>query len=216
MSKMLKVTAIVEKISETVAEKQQNGGRYRVVTLQGEQQVLMKDSLGVERVVRTPHKTSSTTAWIDSPIPGRTESDFLATCNVGDHIPGAIVEREVEPYFIAAANGPSMQEGKRGRFASTASVIVLGNTEEKEDWDMQVLKSFRQRNYILKGRGNAGAPGGSIEAALERPRTKVEGQDTTLNLPINLQPEARDNPQVEEEYAQASAERNQDDTSTAR
>ena len=164
----LKVINVEERISKDVAEKMNHQGRYKVITFRTSPLIKARNEIGEEHLMKVPVRQTAIVAWVDSPIPGRNISDFGADLEVGDIVPGDIVQREVEPYFIASSTGDTEFNGKKGRFVSTASTVVFGNSDNVQDWHMDILRAFRQRNFILKGAGDAGAPGGNLESALKR------------------------------------------------
>lgn len=214
--KTLTVSAIEEKVSEEVAKKRGNGGRYKVISFKGPEMILGVDELGKQHIFHIPSKVTSQTIWVDSPIPGRDLPDYGHDFDIGQKVPGAIVTREVMPYFIPSANGNIVHKGVKGRMVTTASVIVFGVSDETEDWRMEVDKAFRSRNFILKGEGDMGAPGGNLQAAIERPQTRLEGKDPINQLPLALREEGAENPDAIVEYSEASREKNQDEGDTAR
>jgi len=211
--KTLHVIKVEHRTSKKVADKMGNEGRYNVLTVETSGQFRGKDELGREHIMQVPKKQTGFTAWVDSPIEGRTTSDFGASLKVGDIVPGDIVTREVEPYFIASPNGIQMYEGKLGRWVTTASVAVLGNTDEHEDFRLEILKAFRNRQFVVKGEGDTGAPGGNLEAAQLRERTRMEGHSLEAGLPDEI---VAGGPEAIEAYSQASSVRQQDQGSTSR
>lgn len=211
--KTLRVVAVEEKVSPEVAAKMGHQGRYKVLTFRTNPLVKARNEIGEEHIMKVPVRQTAIVSWIDSPIPGRNISDFGADLDVGDLVPGDIVQREVEPYFIPSSTGDTEYEGKKGRWVSTASTIVFGNSDNPQDWHMDVLRAFRQRNFILKGAGDAGAPGGNLESALRRERTKVEGHDPNANLPLALQGA---DPETVRNYSDNSSVRQQDEGQNAR
>lgn len=202
----LRVTGYEIRVSETVKAKMNNEGRYAVVTYQTTPAIRAINELGEEHIMKVPVRQTSQTAWIDSPIPGREVSDYGAGLVVGDQVPGDIVTREVEPYFIISSNGDTMHKGKMGRWVSTASVVVFGMSNNNEDWDVAIKRSFKQRNFMLKNGGDAAAPGGSLASAMNRPQTKVEGHDPSVNMPKELQSA---DAATQTEYTDASSVHNQ-------
>jgi hypothetical protein len=211
--KTLEVISVEHKTSPKVAEKTGTEGRYSVITVATPDSIIGKDQMGNTRKMKVPRKVSAFVAWTDSPIPGRNEPDYGHDLNVGDVIPGDIVSRKVEKYFIASSNGDTQnEEGILGRWVTTASVVVPGAiTEDAEGFEMAMLQAFKQRNFIIQGYGDAGQPGGSRESAEHRERTKMEGHSVRANMPLDMQ-----NADAGDiiSYSDQSSTKNQDQGST--
>jgi hypothetical protein len=93
--------------------------------------------------------------------------DYTFTMKDGEKYLGDIVARNVEPYFIADATGdrkpkqagPDTKkiDGKNvtGRMVNSAKVLVLGNTDEVESFELAVVRAFAQKGYKLLNRSKA-------------------------------------------------------------
>jgi len=183
-TKLLKVVDVQVKYSPRVAEKMGTKGEYHVVKVETEKEATGTDGMGRPIKVKLPSVTTGFTAWKDSPIPGREGViDFGAELEVGDYFPGDIVARVTEPYFIGSDTGNTFKDGVRGRYVSTAKTLVIGDTADPETFEVAVLTAFKQRGWIIKGSGDAGAPGGNLETAYNRPQTRTVENDVRGQLP---------------------------------
>lgn len=90
--------------------------------------------------------------------------DYTWTMQDGQKYLGDVVSRAVEPYFIADAKnvttpGPDVKkiDGKNvtGRMVNSAKVLVLGNTDEQESFELAVVRAFAQKGYKLLNRTKA-------------------------------------------------------------
>lgn len=207
-TKILRVAKVEQRISEKVAKKMGTEGRYNIVTVVTEEQALVRDGMGQQRLVKIPQRQSGFVAWVDSPIPGREVSDFGADLKEGEFIAGDIVTRKVAKYFIPSSNGDVFENEVRGRYVNTASVVVIGDSSDEKEWEMDILRAFRQRNFLLLEAGDAGAPGGNLDTALARERTRMEGHDIHANLPAEM---ATASPEQIVAYSDNSAARQQDE-----
>ena len=136
MKKHLEVTAV----SEITEDK--NSKEYKRVTVKESPALILNPATGemVAELVQFP-KSSSLNQYKENylPVP---EKDFAFDAKVGSMIQGAIVKETVPEYSFESAEGETITTNK-------ASVIVFGDTSDKEAFETATLRAFRNAEHQL-------------------------------------------------------------------
>lgn len=152
--KTLKVVKVENGYDPQFADKRidKNGKPYTYVQVSSPSMILAENELGEKVKMRVEPKISAFTAYRESYLldaNGNPTPQYGHDFQVGELVPGDIVTRKVEKYFIENENGKDEFEGKKGRWVDIASVIVFGDSDSPE-WELKVQQAFK------RGRGPAG------------------------------------------------------------
>lgn len=128
--------------------------------------------------------------------------EFGHDLKVGQWIYGDIVTRELaQPQFIPSENGRDMgpdpldqTKQVKGNYVTFASRLVVGNSDDKEAWEIAIKRAFRDSNLTIKGEGmplpKHQAPVGRNDMELEEIES-VTGKPAALTDPNEIASEQK-------------------------
>ena len=143
-------------ITAEVTKKDKNNKDFKVLEISTPGTVYTRNAQGqMTAVKQKPETVGGVTGWLESNLPSlKGKPDFEATLSLAEEVAGTIVARKVVPYFIAdrddaKVKGTVTKEGKTGRMVDSSRVVVFGNTEDEEAFELAIAQAFKRKGHTL-------------------------------------------------------------------